>query len=475
MHTRRRAIAIGAVATELGTTITGRQPWPEPSSNLAPARHRFRGGGPRAGGLLLRWRPFTTFDLATSAQRRVVVTGIGLRSPIGHDLASVSDALRSDRHGIVRTDAWARWGVRTALAGSVDDPPLERVSRKHVRAMGKVARLATAATADAIASAGLSRAQVSAHDTALLYGSTDGSTGAAEEYYRKLYGSDSFAGLLSSSYLRFMSHTCAANLAAVFEIHGRVVPICSACTSASQAIGEAYFGIATGRDTIAICGGAEELHVTVAGVFDLMMAATTRYNDAPDQSPRPFDVARDGMVVGEGAGTLVLESLEHAQARGARIWAELVGYGSTCDGAHLTSPSPAGMTAAMRRALEHAGLGPGDIDYVNAHATGTEIGDIAESEATHAVFGEGIAISSTKGHTGHTLGGCGAIESICAIAMLDGGFVAPTRNLVEVDPRCAALDYVTRVRPADLRRVMNNNFAFGGINTSLIFARPDAS
>lgn len=410
--------------------------------------------------------------MTTWAPQRVVVTGIGLASPIGNDYPSLVDALQRSRHGIVHVDAWARWGVRTALGGLVDEPAPGKISRKHLRAMGKVARLATAATADAIASAGLSAEQVSADDTALLYGSTDGSTGAAEEYYRKLYARDSFEGLLSSSYLRFMSHTCAANLAAVFEIHGRVVPICSACTSASQAIGEGYFGIASGRDTIAICGGAEELHVTVAGVFDLMMAATTRYNDAPDASPRPFDRDRDGMVVGEGAGTLILESLDHARARGAKIWAELVGYGSTCDGAHLTSPSPAGMTAAMRRALDHAKLSPGDIDYVNAHATGTEVGDIAESVATHEVFGSNIAVSSIKGHTGHTLGGCGAIESICAIAMLEGGFIAPTRNLVDVDPRCAPLDYVRGApRAASLRRVMNNNFAFGGINTSLIFAR----
>jgi 3-oxoacyl-[acyl-carrier-protein] synthase II len=410
--------------------------------------------------------------MTSSDGKRVVVTGLGLMSPIGDRYDAVHDALRHGRHGIRIVDEWRTWGVRTALGGVVDDPPLEGFGRKQVRAMGKVARLATAATAAAIADAGLRDDDIRAPTTALFYGSTDGSTGAAEEYYRKLYTQLSFDGLLSSSYLRFMSHTCAANLAQVFGITGRVLPICSACTSASQAIGEAFHAIKSGRDDIAICGGAEELHVTVAGVFDLMLAATTRYNETPDRSPRPFDRERDGMVVGEGAGTLVLESLEHAQARGAKIWAELLGYGTNCDGAHLTSPSPVGMAGAMRLALRSARIEASAIDYVNAHATGTDVGDIAESIATAEALGTSVPVSSTKGHTGHTLGGCGAIESIFSIVMLREGFMAPTRNLVDIDPRCAPIDYVQgEVREADLRRVMTNNFAFGGINTSLVFAK----
>jgi 3-oxoacyl-[acyl-carrier-protein] synthase II len=410
--------------------------------------------------------------MPSSRHRRVAVTGLGLRSPLGNAYAAVRDGLREGRHGIVPVEHWRDWGVRTGLGGVVEDPPLEGFARRQVRAMGKVARLATAATADAIADAGLSDELVRSPSTALFYGSTDGSTGSAEEYYRKLYTQGNFEGLLSSSYLRFMSHTCAANLAQVFGISGRVLPICSACTSASQAIGEGFHAIAGGRETVAICGGAEELHVTVAGVFDLMLAASTRYNATPELSPRPFDRERDGMVVGEGAGTLVLEDLDHARARGARVWAELVGYGSNCDGAHLTSPSPSGMAGAMRLALRQAELDGSAIDYVNAHATGTEVGDIAESLATAEALGTAVPVSSTKGHTGHTLGGCGAIESIFAIVMLREGFVAPTRNLVEVDPRCAPLDYVRGdCRELAVTRVMNNNFAFGGINTSLVFAR----
>ncbi|MBC8071922.1 MAG: beta-ketoacyl-ACP synthase [Deltaproteobacteria bacterium] len=407
-----------------------------------------------------------------SERRRVVVTGLGLVSPIGNSLNAVSAALRTGSHGIRKVDAWAEWGVRTGLGGVVDDVELVVGTRKQLRAMGKVARLAVAATHAAIVDAGLDEAEVRAPSTLLVYGSTDGSTGAAEEYYRRLYTTRKFEGLLSSSYLKFMSHTCAANLAQVFGITGRVLPICSACTSASQSIGEGYHAIASGRDELAICGGAEELHVTVAGVFDLMMAASVRYNDHPELTPRPFDRARDGMVVGEGAGTLVLESWEHAQRRGARAWAEIVGYGSNCDGAHLTSPSPEGMAGAMRLALRDAGLDPAKLDYVNAHATGTEVGDIAESLATAEAIGTRVPLSSTKGHTGHTLGGCGAIESIFAIAMMQGGFVAPTRNLDDPDPRCAPLAWLRGdAREAKLERVMNNNFAFGGINTALILAK----
>ncbi len=404
-------------------------------------------------------------------KRRVVVTGLGLTSPLGSSLDVVSEALRTGRHGIRTVDEWRSYGVETRLGGVVDDVESDVCSRKQLRAMGKVARLAVAATHDAVKSAGLDEHLLHHPRTSLFYGSTDGSTGAAEDYYRKLYTTNSFSGLLSSMYLKFMSHTCAANLASVFGITGRVLPICSACTSASQAIGEGYHAVASGRDDIAICGGAEELHVTVAGVFDLMLATSVKYNDKPDLTPRPFDAARDGLVVGEGAGTLVLESWESAQARGARAYAEIVGFGTNCDGLHLTSPSPDGMAGAMRLALADADIPADRLDYVNAHATGTDVGDVAESIATMSAIGPKVPISSTKGHTGHTLGGCGAIESIFVIAMLEHGFLPPTRNLEQVDERCAPLEYLRgEVRSARPKLIMNNNFAFGGINTSLVFA-----
>jgi 3-oxoacyl-[acyl-carrier-protein] synthase II len=407
--------------------------------------------------------------------KRVVITGVGLISPLGNSLDAVTQALIAGDHGIASVDAWQRYDIETKVGGIAQPFEVRGCSRKQLRAMGPVAQMAVAATQAAIADAGLDDVIVRDPDTALFYGSTDGSTRAAVDYYRKLYTTDRFSGLLASSYLKFMSHTCAANIAQALGVRGRVVPICSACTSASQSIGEAYYGIRSGREQVALCGGAEELHFTVAGVFDLMLAASVRYNERPDSTPRPFDRDRDGLVVAEGAGTLVLEEYEHARGRDARIYAEVLGYGSSCDGQHLTSPSPEGMATAMRKALASAGIRSDDIDYINAHATGTEVGDIAESEATLAALGEcatKIPISSTKGHTGHTLGACGAIESAFVLGMMREQFVVPTRNLDHVDPRCAPLSFVVGdARPARVDRAMSNNFAFGGINTSLIFGR----
>jgi 3-oxoacyl-[acyl-carrier-protein] synthase II len=268
-----------------------------------------------------------------------------------------------------------------------------------------------------------------------------------------------------------MSHTAAANLAIHFGIRGRVIPTSAACVSGSQAIGYGFEAIASGVVDAMVCGGAEELHYTHVAVFDMLEAASTGYNAAPDEAPRPFDLRRDGLVVGEGAGTFVLEEYERARRLGKKIHAEIIGYGTNCDGTHVTNPSRDGMRGAMELALRSAGTSADSIDYVNAHATATVIGDIAESEATHAVFGDRVPVSSLKGHLGHTLGACGAIEAALTLVMMRDGWIAPTRNLCEVDAQCAPLDYVMGApRQARLRRVMCNKFAFGGINTSLIFS-----
>jgi 3-oxoacyl-[acyl-carrier-protein] synthase II len=276
----------------------------------------------------------------------------------------------------------------------------------------------------------------------------------------------------SLDYVKFMSHTCAANLGIDLGVTGRVISTCSACVSGSQAVGAGFEAIRAGAANVMICGGAEELHFTSAAIFDLLYAASTKYNDDPDRSPRPFDKDRDGLVVGEGACTLVLEDYDHAIARGARPVAEILSYATNCDGTHITSPSSAGMAAVMKRALRDAGLGPDRVGYVNAHGTGTEVGDIAESQATMEVFGDGVPVSSTKSFTGHTLGACGALESAFCIAMMNGGWMAHNRTLVTRDDRCAPLDLIRDApRAKTLDVVMNNNFAFGGINTSLILGR----
>jgi 3-oxoacyl-[acyl-carrier-protein] synthase II len=266
-----------------------------------------------------------------------------------------------------------------------------------------------------------------------------------------------------------MSHTCAANIAQFFGIVGRVIPTCSACTSGSQGIGSAYEAIRFGRQDVMVGGGAEELDGIDAAIFDILYAASTR-NDEPTRTPRPYDVDRDGTVVAEGAGALVLEELDFARVRGARIYAEVLGYASTCDGRHMTNPDPVGMERVMRIALEDAGLAASDIGYLNSHGTATEIGDVAESAATYAVFGDRVPVSTLKGHMGHTLGACGALEAWMSLEMLREGWVAPTLNLELPDPSCAPLDYVCgSPRELSAEIFMSNNFAFGGMSTSLIF------
>jgi 3-oxoacyl-[acyl-carrier-protein] synthase II len=256
-----------------------------------------------------------------------------------------------------------------------------------------------------------------------------------------------------------------------FGIKGRVIPACSACTSGSQSIGYAYESIRFNRVKMMVAGGAEELCASEAAVFDTLYAASTR-NDTPTKTPSPFDRDRDGLVIGEGACTLVLEEYEHAKARGAKIYAELVGFACNSDGDHPTHPNTNTMEVAMRMALDDAGIPPSAIGYINAHATATEQGDIAESQATQRLFGSRTLVSSAKGHLGHTLGACGAIESWFAMEMMRSGWFMPTLNLNNVDERCGELDYVMgNGRELQTEYVMNNNFAFGGVNTSLIYKR----
>jgi 3-oxoacyl-[acyl-carrier-protein] synthase II len=406
--------------------------------------------------------------------RRVVVTGIGLASPLGNDLPTAVAALREGRHGIVTMPEWGEiQGLSTRLAGVAKDVPFDGYPRKKTRSMGRVALLATYATERALADAGIGPDLTSMPEVGLAYGSTHGSSTAQEEFCRTLFTRNGMRGIPSTSYLKFMSNTCVVNLANFFGIRGRVISTCSACTSASNAIGYGFEAIRAGQLDVMVCGGAEEMHFTHAVVFDILYATSRHFNDRPGEASRPFDENRDGLVVAEGSATLVLEEEGRARRRGAHIHGEVIGFGTSCDGQHVTQPSADGMATAMKNALADARLAPDEVDYINAHATATDIGDITESQATLAVFGERIPISSTKGHTGHTLGACGGLESAFCLAMMNGGFMVPTKNLDKPDPRCAPLRYLRNetVDAKNMNIVMNNNFAFGGINTSLLFRR----
>ena len=396
---------------------------------------------------------------------------MGILSPIGNGPDEALAAFRGGRSGIEFIPEWDEIpGLRTRVGGRVRGADEHEIDRKHRRTMGRVALLAALATKSAIADAGLTVEQLQAGRFGIAYASSNGSSTKMTEYFRHVQA-HGLAGMRPFAYLQVMPHTCAINLAILLGAKGRIIAPCSACTSGSQSIGYAAEAIQAGAEDVMIAGGAEELDYTDAAVFDILFATSVKYHDAPSSTPRPFDRDRDGLVVAEGAGTLVLEEYEHARARGARIWAEILGFATNCDGRDVTNPSPDGMAAAMRLGLDDAGLSPGDIQYINAHATATEVGDVAEVAATRAVFGDRVPVSSTKSFTGHTLGGCGAIESAFAIWAMHWGCMPPTLNLDHVDPRCEGIDHVREVREAAFDTVMNNNFAFGGINTSLIFRR----
>ncbi|MCQ4302364.1 beta-ketoacyl-ACP synthase II [Stutzerimonas frequens] len=405
--------------------------------------------------------------------RRVVVTGMAGITSLGSDWASIEANFSANRSGIRRMHEWDRFTeLNTRLAGPVDDFSVpSHWTRKQLRSMGRVSRLSVLAAERALVDAGL------LEDTSIRDGrmgvACGSSTGSTEEI--KAFGNmllNSVAdGLNANSYIRMMPHTTAANISIFFGLTGRVIPTSSACTSGSQGIGYAYEAIKFGRLPLMLAGGAEELCATEAMVFDALYATSLK-NDAPHTSPRPYDSGRDGLVIGEGAGMLVLEELEHALARGATIHAELVGFGSNADGQHATKPEQLTMRRAMELALEDAGLAPAAIGYVNGHGTATEQGDIAETQATQALFGSGMPISSQKSFLGHTLGACGALESWFSIEMMNRDRYIHTLNLDSVDPRCGELDYLQGApRAMQHEYVMNNNFAFGGINTSLIFRR----
>ncbi len=406
--------------------------------------------------------------------RRVVVTGMGGVTPLGNDWPTIRARMDAGETGIRHMDDWAtaydlRTRMAAPLAGFALDPGY---SRKQTRGMGPVARMAVAATDQALRDAGLmdDKPLLRGGRLGIAYGSSFGSTQPVRGFAQLLENGTSHA-ITATTYIQLMTHTAAVNIGVLHGITGRIIPTSTACTSGSMAIGYAYEAIKHGYQDVMIAGGAEELCVTMVAVFDTLFATSTR-NDTPGLTPRPFDKDRDGLVIGEGAGTLILEDHDHAKARGATIYGEVVGYATNTDGVHVTQPNRETMALALSGALAEAGIPASEVGLVNGHGTATDHGDVAESHATRAVFGRAVPIHTLKGHMGHGLGACGSVEAWLGLEMLREGRILPTANLRTVDPACADLDYIMETpRALDTEYMMSNNFAFGGINTSLVFRR----
>lgn len=403
---------------------------------------------------------------------RVVVTGMGLVSPLGHQPDAVFDRILAGDSGVVVVPEFEKvldLGVR--IGAPVRDFEPSTIPRKHRRSMARMSQYAVKAAYDALAQARFPAELLSSGRVAISAGSTTGSPDAMQEFWTHYLQTGSIHGISGTSFLRVMSHTVASHLALALGVTGSVLSPSCACAASNQAVGLAANLIRHGQADTVIAGGADEMNVLSVAAFDLALAACRGSEGSPTSRPAPFDRTRDGVVVSEGASILVLESRDKALERGAPILAEILGYGESCDAQHMTTPEPAGMRSAMERALRDAGLSPGDIDYVCAHATGTVLGDAAEAKATHDIFGGGVPVSSLKGHMGHMLAACGGAELIACIIAMQRSVVPPTKNLSDPDVAPVLLPTVPLDR--SLNVVMSNNFAFGGINASVIAARAD--
>ena len=404
--------------------------------------------------------------------KRVVVTGLGIVSSIGNNANEVTQSLKDGRSGIEFMPQYKELGFRSQVAGTLKLDPEQLIDRRLMRFMGNGAAYAYLAMKEAIADAGLGDAEISNERTGVVAGSGGPTTGAivqaaltTKEKGPKRVGPFQVP--------RAMSSTVSANLATAYKIKGLSYSISSACSTSAHCIGNAVECIQLGKADRMFAGGGEELDWTLSVLFDAMGAMSSKFNDQPTRASRAYDKDRDGFVISGGGGILVLEDLEVARARGAKIYAEVIGYGATSDGADMVAPSGEGAVRCMQQAMATV---KGDIDYVNAHGTSTPVGDVTEIKALREVFGDRIPpVNSTKSLTGHSLGGTGVQEAIYSILQMNNGFIAESANIEEIDPEVADAPIVrSRIDNAKIERALSNSFGFGGTNASLIFQRADA-
>jgi 3-oxoacyl-[acyl-carrier-protein] synthase-1 len=400
--------------------------------------------------------------------KRAVITGLGIVSSIGNNKNEVLDSLKTGKSGISASEQFKEYNLRSQVWGGIDLDVTEHVDRKTMRFMGEASAYAYVAMKEAIEDSGLTEDMVSNPRTGIVAGS-GGASSKNQIIACDILREKGVKRVGPYQVPRTMSSTCSATLATPFKIKGINYSISSACATSAHCIGHALEQIQLGKQDIVFAGGGEEVDWTLAGMFDAMGALSTKYNETPEQASRTYDAARDGFVISGGGGMVVVEEYEHAVARGAKIYAEIVGYGATSDGFDMVAPSGEGAERCMQMALATV---DGDIDYLNTHGTSTPVGDVKELGAIQNVFGEkSPLISATKAMTGHALGAAGVHEAIYSLLMMENGFVAPSINITELDEKAQGLDIVTEAKEADIKTAMSNSFGFGGTNATLVFKK----
>ncbi|MBF0784213.1 beta-ketoacyl-ACP synthase I [Muribacter muris] len=401
--------------------------------------------------------------------KRVVITGLGIISSIGNNKAEVLASLREGKSGIEFVPAFAEVGMRSQIAGTIKLNPAELIDRKVYRFMGDAAAYAYLSMKEAIEDAGLTEDQVSNDRTGLVIGAGTGSAHSQLVACDAVRGPRGVKAVGPYAVTKTMASSVSACLATPYKIRGVNYSISSACATSAHCIGHAMELIQLGKQDIVFAGGAEELSWECATEFDAMGAVSTKYNDTPTKASRAYDANRDGFVIAGGGAVLVIEELEHALARGAKIYAEIVGYGATSDGYDMVAPSGEGAVRCMKQALATVN---GEVEYINVHGTSTPVGDVKELGAIREVFADkSPAISSTKSMTGHSLGAAGAHEAIYSLLMLDNGFIAPSINIETLDEQAEGLNIITERQDKALTTVMSNSFGFGGTNACLVFQK----
>lgn len=403
---------------------------------------------------------------------RVVVTGMGAVSPFGEGVESLHDGIADMRSAITHMErAREVQDMRSSIAGLVPTLNVKAIPRKDRRTMTDMGVFALLAAKEALGMADITDEQLESGRLGMALSCTTNCGELIEDFFVQYLPEKTLDHCKSTTFFKFMGHAAVSSVAQALGITGRILAPAAACATSSQSIGLGYEAILLGQQDMMICGGTEELHPLSIASFDFINAASTGFNDSPNDSPRPFDAQRDGVVCAEGAGLLLLESYDHAMSRGANILAEVVGFSTLSSPKNPANPDSHAIKLCMEEALAQAGLSPDDIDYINAHATGTTAGDIAESKAIEDLFGSTTPVSSFKGHLGHTLAASGALEIIATISGLQGGAVYPTRNLTHVDPECGAVNLLKETSREPVTYFLKNSFALGGINASLILRR----